>query len=185
MNYLFVSPLLIPSSKMSDTSPTDFMAGEAHAFAEAEDLDNTVFFAPTMGGRVGQNAQDTYGKPRLDQGFFGVNAPGLFDVLSGLNVPYVDQWSGTVCSGDWCGRDIDPTTAGIQTNEGFFYENTLADGNNTAFMDGHVHFTKTEDLAAGTNYLDASPSTTSLGGGAMITGRSKYIWNLNANFYGA
>src|SRR5436853_2988725 len=48
VNYLFDSPLLIPANKMSDATPTDFMAGEAHTFTEADDPSGTVFYTESQ-----------------------------------------------------------------------------------------------------------------------------------------
>jgi prepilin-type processing-associated H-X9-DG protein len=188
LNYLFLSPLEIPSSKMSDTMPTDFAVGEVHRFFQADDPAETVFFAPSTRGRVPQSATDNAGVPDLTRGYFGINAPGLWDILVASNSPYLVMWTGANCSGDWCGEDIDPTTRGTQTSQNAFYEDPSSAGNNVAFLDGHVKFSKTVDLAAGTNYLTASPSdggSGAFGGGATITDKKKYIWNLDDNYYGA
>ena len=188
INYLFLSPLMIPASKMSDATPTDFMAGEVHRFFQADDPKHTVFFVPTFRGRIPTANTDTVGKAEDSRGFFGANAPGLWTVLSASSSPYNIQWTGANCSGDWCGDDIDRNTPGVQTSQSFFYQDPRKEGNNVSFLDGHVKFTKTVDLAAGTNYLSATPQdggTGAFGGGAKITDKSKYIWNLDDNFYDA
>src|SRR3569832_289850 len=113
VNYLFVSPLLIPSSKMSDATPTDFMAGEAHQFTEADDPSGTVFYTESQRGYIPTSNTDALGALDTTRGFFGVNAPGLWEALVSSTVPYVIFWSGANGSGDWCG-DFDPTTVGRQ-----------------------------------------------------------------------
>lgn len=188
VNYLFLSPLTIPSSKMSDATPTDFAVGEVRRFFAADDPSETVFYTPTMAGRVPATAEDNVGVRQIDRGFFGANPPGMWTILIASTSPYVVQWSGSNCSGDWCGGDIDPAQPGVQTSQSFFYEDSQKAGNNVAYLDGHVKFTKTVDLAAGTNYLSATPAdggSGAFGGGAQITDKTKYIWNLDDNFYGA
>ena len=188
MNYLFLSPLEIPSEKMSDPTPTDFGVGEVHRFFQADNPEATVFFTPTMEGRIPVDVNDKVGTLKIDHGYWGVNAPGLWPVLIASSTPYVIQWTGTNCSGDWCGTDIDPRTPGVQTSENYFYADPKRAGNNTSFLDGHVRFLKTVDLAAGTNYLSATPmdgGSGAFGGGASITDKTHYIWNLDENYYGA
>lgn len=190
VNYLFLSPLLIPSSKLSDASPTDFMVGQAHSFSEAEDPAGTVFYTESARGYVPTTTTDTLGTLDSARGFFAVNAPGLWDVLvqeSATPIP-IPFWNGSDCSGDWCGADIDPGTPGVQTRENFFYKNPATLGNNVLFLDGHVTFRTAAALAAGTDYLTATPSdggSGAFGGGAHITDKDHYLWNLGDNYYGA
>jgi len=187
VNYAFLSPFLIPASKMTDPTPTDFMAGEVHRFFQAYDPANTVFYAPTFKGRLPQSKNDHIGIGDPNTGYYGANAPGLWNALSASTTPYVEEWTGTDCSADWCGTDLDPNTPGVQTSQSFFYEDPRKAGNNVSFLDGHVRFAKTLDLAAGTDYLTANvtkdPSGTR-GGGCVILDKRKYIWNLDDNYYG-
>jgi prepilin-type N-terminal cleavage/methylation domain-containing protein/prepilin-type processing-associated H-X9-DG protein len=186
VNYLFDSPLLIPSSKMSDATPTDFMAGEAHQFTEADDPSGTVFYTESDFGYDPTTGTDTIGVLDTTRGFFGVNAPGLWEVLVSSSVPYVIFWTGTNGSGDWCG-DVDPTTVGRQKNTNFVYIG-YNDGCNASFLDGHVKYYHDAALAAGTDYLASTPQdggSTAFGGGANITDKDHYLWNLTNNYYGA
>ena len=186
VNYLFDSPLLIPASKMSDTTPTDFMAGEAHTFTEADDPSGTVFYTESDRGYNQTNLTDSIGVLDTTRGFFGVNAPGLWEVLVPSSMPYVIFWTGTNGSGDWCG-DFDPTTIGRQKNTNFVYIG-YNDGCNASFLDGHVKYYHDAALAAGTDYLASTPQdglSTYFGGGANITDKTKYLWNLTNNYYGA
>ena len=176
MNYEFLSPLVIPASKMSDATPTDFMAGEVRDFFVAANPHATVFFVPSTRYHL---------DPGDSRGFCAVNAPGMFAVLGIEFVPYVPFSNGTPCSGDWCGTDIDRQTPGIQTSEAAFYVDRPRRGNNVSFLDGHVKFMTTMELAAGTNYPTAKPMGPSNLGGAVITDKSKYLWNLDDNYYGA
>jgi len=186
VNYLFVSPLLIPASKMSDPTPTDFMVGESHTFGEADDPSGTVFYTESQRGYQPTSLTDSIGALDSSRGFFGVNAPGLWEVLVSSTVPYVIFWTGTNCSGDWCG-DADSTTVGRQTRENFVYTG-YNEGCNASFLDGHLKFYKASQLAAGTDYLSSTPQdggSGAFGGGANITDKTHYLWNLSSNYYGA
>jgi prepilin-type N-terminal cleavage/methylation domain-containing protein/prepilin-type processing-associated H-X9-DG protein len=186
VNYLFDSPLLIPASKMTDTTPTDFMAGEAHTFTEADDPSGTVFYCESQRGYQPSSLTDTLGALDTTRGFFGVNAPGLWEALVSSTVPYVIFWTGTNGSGDWCG-DFDPGTVGRQKNSNFTYIG-YNDGCNASFLDGHVKYYHDAALCAGTDYLATTPQdggSGAFGGGANITDKTHYLWNLTNNYYGA
>jgi len=187
LNYYFLSPLVIPASRMSESDPVDFAIGQSHGFAEAEAPNRTVFFAPSDRGLIPQSGTDAYGTQDWQRGFSVIDAPGLWDVLIASTTPYVVFWNGTNCSGDWCGTDLNPDVAGVQTNEGYFYKYPVTQGNNTMFLDLHVKFMTAVDLAAGTDYLTATPQdggSGAFGGGATIIDKSQYIWNLNEQFFG-
>jgi type II secretory pathway pseudopilin PulG len=184
-NFVFLSPMFIPASKMIDATPTDFMVGEAHEFFAAFDPSGTVFYSPAYRGYVPQDGEDIIGVQDPTRGFSLINAPGMWDVLVVSTSPYVLFWNGTQCSGDWCGTDVDPNTAGTQTSENYFYKDPTSLGNNTVFLDSHVKFMTATQLAAGTDYPTAVPNNVYFSGGAQITDKSKYIWNLDANFFGA
>ena len=186
VNYLFDSPLLIPASKMSDATPTDFMAGEAHAFTEADDPSGTVFYTESQRGYIPTTLTDTIGTLDSTRGFFGINAPGLWEALAPSSVPYVIFWTGANGSGDWCG-DVDPLTVGRQRETNFVYIGYNG-GCNASFLDGHVRYYHDAALAAGTDYLSSTPQdggTGAFGGGANITDKTHYLWNLSNNYYGA
>ena len=183
-NYVFLSPLVIPASKMADPSPTDWMVAEAHSFSQALDPANTVFYATSSRGRIPRSASDQIGVQDPTRGSSVIVAPGLWNALSAVNEPYVALWNGIKCSGDWCGGDIDPSTPALETSENFFYKDPATSGNNAVFLDGHVQFMTATELAAGTNYPTAIPNGPNLGGGCQITDRTKYLWNLDNNYYG-
>jgi prepilin-type N-terminal cleavage/methylation domain-containing protein/prepilin-type processing-associated H-X9-DG protein len=183
INYLFLSPLLIPSSKMSDATPTDFMSGESHTTTEADDPSGTVFYTESQRGYVGGSTTGTLDSTR---GFFGVEAPGLWGALVSSTVPYVIFWNGTFCSGDWCG-DADATVPGLQKRSNYVYIG-YNDGANATFIDGHVKYMKDANLASGTNYLASTPNDWAsgyFGGGCTILDKVHYLWNLNDNYFGA
>jgi len=186
INYLFASPLLIPASKMSGPSPTDFMQGEAHTTTEADDPSGTVFYTESQRGYVPTVAGDNIGVLDSTRGFFGVEAPGLWGVLVASTVPYVIFWNGTYCSGDWCG-DADAATVGLQKRSNYVYIG-YNDGANATFIDGHVKYMKDAALASGTNYLASTPNDWGsgyFGGGCTIIDKVHYLWNLNNNYFGA
>lgn len=184
MNYLFLSPMVIPLSRITDDTPTDYMVGEGHSFSEADDPNKTVFYTESNRGYVPTTTTDAVGTLDSLRGFFGINSPGLWQYFGSSTTPYVAFWTGTACSADWCGTDLDPTTFGKQTNEGFMYKNVPLQGNNVAYVDGHITFRTEAQLADGTDYLTATPNGPLDGGGAMITDKRLYLWNLNTNFYG-
>ena len=187
VNYLFLSPMVTPASKMSNATPSDFLVGESHSFSEAQDPANTVFYVPSQRGRVPVDETDKIGTLEITRGFMGVNAPGLWVALgASADSRYTILETGTNCSGDWCG-DVDPVTPGKQTGENFFYKDS-GGGNNVMFLDYHISYTKAPALAAGTDYLAATPIDGGSGnflGGAYVTDKAHYLWNLNENFYGA
>lgn len=189
VNYLFLSPMVVPASKLSDASPTDYMVGVAHAFDEADDPSHTVFYTESQRAYVPTTTTDTIGTLDAARGFFGVNAPGVWNTLvqNWESTPII-FWTGANCSGDWCGGDVDPHQPGVQTRESFFYKAAGTSGNNTSFMDGHTAFRTAAQLASGTDYLTATPTdggSGAFGGGSSITDKSQFLWNLDDNYYGA
>jgi prepilin-type processing-associated H-X9-DG protein len=188
VNDLFLSPMIIPASKIYESSPTDFMQGTSHMFSEADDQANTVFYAESQRGSVPQSVDDVVGQLDTARGFFGIDAPGLWEQLvvgNDLTLPVI-FWTGTNCSGDWCG-DADPNEPDLQPTTNTFYESVPTQGNNVGFMDGHVSFRTVLGLMAGTDYLTSTPQdggSGAFGGGANITNKSLYLWNLNDNYYG-
>jgi prepilin-type N-terminal cleavage/methylation domain-containing protein/prepilin-type processing-associated H-X9-DG protein len=186
VNYLFVSPLHIPSSKMTDPTPTNWMVGESHTFTEADDPAGTIFYTESQRGYGATTSTDNLGVLDATRGFFGVDAPGLWGVLAASSIQYVIFWAGTYCSGDFCG-DADSATQGRQKRTNFVYIG-YNDGANATFLDGHVKYMKDNQLASGTNYLSSTPQdggTGYFGGGATITDKTHYLWNLTDNYYGA
>lgn len=185
VNYLFLSPFRIPDEAMASYAPTDFMVGQAHAYFEADKPSKTVMYTVSTRGYIPTSIGNEVGVLDKTRGFSVVNPPGMWHMVAS-SVPYVMFWTGGVCSGDWCG-DADTVTPGEQRTQNFNYMDPKTGGTNTAFLDGHVRFMSDVDLAVGTDYLTATPfdnGTGYFGGGATITDKSQYLWNLNENFYG-
>lgn len=186
VNYEFLSPMVIPSTKMSDATPTDFMSSECRSFFQAWEPSQTIFYTVTMLGRQSRDnlKSDSIGTPQTERGDFAANAPGMWNPAS--SVPYVQFWTGTDCSGDWC-ADIDPRSAGKQPSTSTNYFEEPGRRNNVAFLDGHVRALTDVQMAAGTDYLTATPNSAvpdAKGGGSRITDKTKYLWDLDNNYYG-
>lgn len=181
VNYEFLSPLRIPDQDMLSDDPTGHAIGESHGFFEADHPGKTLFYLPSDRGYVGGSQVGILDATR---GFWGVNAPGLWGLVASTS-PYIIFWNGTNCSGDWCG-DADPGQDVVPGTDFAYIEPTTGD-NNVVFLDGHISTMIPAEMAAGTNYLTSTPNdagTGYFGGGAVITNKSKYLWNLNDNFYG-
>jgi prepilin-type N-terminal cleavage/methylation domain-containing protein/prepilin-type processing-associated H-X9-DG protein len=175
VNYLFLSPFRIPTAKMSDPTPSNWMQGESRSFTQADEPAATVFYTESK----------LYNTENV-RGWWGINAPGMWPNIAHDDVEYVIFWDGTECGGDWCG-DYDLTTAGRQKSTASTHIE-FNEGANTTFIDGHVSHMKDGKLAAGTNYLTATPNDGGVspgynGGGAVIQDKNKYIWNLDTNYY--
>ncbi len=181
-NYLFLSPIYIPAEAFNEAAPTDFMVAESHGFFEADKPTKTIFYGVSSRGYVTQNFSDQLGVQDTTRGFSSLNPPGFWNVEASSASPYILFWNGTNCSGDWCG-DTDPGHGELRTQNYTYIEPTLG-GNNVAFLDAHVSFLSDVAMAAGTNYLTATPNGPYSGGGAAVTDKSKYIWNLNSNYFG-
>lgn len=186
VNYVFLSPLVIPASKMGDTTPVDFAVGEPRRFFQALQPEKTIFYVPSKATYVSPVAPGDLSPKR---GFFAVNAPGMWEVLHESSVPYVLYWTDAPCAGDWCGQDLDPSAPGVQTSQAQAYMNPASNGNNVAMLDGHVRFLKANQMAAGTDYATAvpkgGPNMNSKPGGTRIVDKTKYLWNLDDFYYGA
>jgi prepilin-type N-terminal cleavage/methylation domain-containing protein/prepilin-type processing-associated H-X9-DG protein len=187
-NYLFLSPYQIPVRSMTDGIPTNSATAISHMLSEAEDPSHTVYFTVTDKGYLPVSPTDVIGVLDSRHGFWAINAPGLWNHLIASTSPYMIFWTGTNCSGDWCGGDVDSSTAGVQSRQNYFYERQGKKGNSVLFLDGHVKFQKTTQLMAGTDYLTATPQdgrSTYFGGGSNITDKAKYVWNLGDSYFGA
>jgi prepilin-type processing-associated H-X9-DG protein len=182
VNYLFLSPMV-------DTDDQDLEQGItksiSKSFSQADDPAHTIFYVTSMRGSIPTANTDHIGVLDTTRGFYVVNAPGMW----GIADPKRPSWktivysAGTDCSGDWCG-DVDPKTAGKQRSTNFAYIERVLGGNNVAFLDGHVKFMKDTDMTAGTNYLEAVPNGEANFGGAVITNKKRYLWNLDNDYYG-
>lgn len=183
VNYLFLSPLAIPPQFMGDATPTDYMSGQSRAFFDADHPAKTLFYVTSTRGFVQTSSTDSVGQLDTTRGYFGIDAPGMWALTASSTTPFVIFWNGTNCSGDWCGDANAPALPEMRTQNYAYIEPTLG-GNNVAFLDGHAAFESDVAMAAGTNYLTASPSGVYFGGGAVVTDKSKYMWNLNNDFFG-
>lgn len=173
MNYLFTAPGVIPKNKLRQANPMDFMQGEAHTITEADDPSGTVWFTGSK----------HYGDQK--RGFFVVNAPGMWQTLP-KQKNYVVFAGATPCSGDWC-REANTSTPGAlqETNSAYFNDQQKTP---VVFLDGHCKLMTDVALTDGTNYLTASPNDgakpkSNLGGCAIVD-KSRYLWNLNDDYYG-
>jgi len=175
VNYLFLSPLRIPAAKMTETTPTNFMVGESRTQTQTNEPASTIFYTES----------DLFNFDTT-RGYFGVNAPAMWENIANDDVDYVIFWGGGTCSGDWCG-DIDLTTTGRQKSHSSAHEE-FNDGSNYSFVDGHVKYMKDAKAASGTSFLLSTPSDGSapgtLGGSTIqITDENKYLWDLNDYYY--
>jgi prepilin-type processing-associated H-X9-DG protein len=164
VNYMYLAPLRIPKNKRALPNAINYAVSETHKFSDADDPSGTVFFTESQHSML-----DT------TRGFFVINAPGMWPAFEKNKDGYVTFWTGTAGSGDWSGAKATASTNFVYTG----YNN----GCNVSFLDGHVKYFHTALLAAGTDYLTASPQSD--GSGARIVDKTHYLWNLsNKNFYG-
>lgn len=183
VNYIFLSPF-----RTSDVnSRPDPLGGintvaESKSFTQAKNPAETVFYAVSDRGYVGTMPNDSSGIVDSSRGYFVINAPGMWD-LNKDKYNFLLMWTGTNCSGDWCG-DANTKEPGHQRRTNFFYMEKVLGGNNVAFLDGHVKFMTDIQLTAGTNYWQAKPRGDYGAGGAVITNKAAYLWDLDGSFYG-
>jgi prepilin-type N-terminal cleavage/methylation domain-containing protein len=164
LNYVFVSPFLVPDGVNCNWA-------EGKSGTAADEPAATVFF---VGSRVFEADKN--------RGFFGANAPGMWEWIA----PHANYCifygphptEGANCAGDWCGASTLPRkyTASTAIN--------YQDGGTVTFLDGHAKYLKDSAMAAGTNYTTAVPNGILNAGGAKIIDKTKYIWNLDSNYYG-
>jgi prepilin-type processing-associated H-X9-DG protein len=179
VNYIFLSPMLVNSSGPMGGQDTTSVS---KSFAAAKDPAQTIFYCVSSRGNTPTGADDGVGYSDNTRGFFAVDPPGMWG-LNDEKYDYQIFWTGTNCSGDWC-ADADPKTPGRQRATNFVYMEKVLGGNNVAFLDGHVKFMNDVQMTAGTNYWDATPNGEENGGGAKITDKSAYLWDLDGDFYG-
>ena len=178
VNYVFLSPLELEENG----DPNGDTVALSHKFSEAKDPANTIFYLPSQRGATPTSPTDKLGLNDTVRGFYVVNAPGMWG-LSAEKYKIIMSFTGTACSGDWCG-DVDPKTPGKQKSTNFAYIEKVLGGNNVSFLDGHVKFMTDTQMAAGTNYPEAVPNGEDNYGGAVITNKKKYLWDLDGNYYG-
>ena len=172
-NYMFCSPLRIPASKRMNVNATNYAESEAHTFTEADDPSGTIFFIESRAGIANPG-----------KGFFVVNAPGMWNAFKDNNHGLVAYWTGGAGSGDWVGSgtacaDAACKDQGMSTG---FVSTMMNDGASPTFIDGHVKYMKSMAIAAGTDFMAAS--ATADGGGAYITDKKHYLWNLTKDYHG-
>lgn len=188
MNYIFLSPIAVPPGYGTEPTPGDYAIGHSHSFMEAEDPAATIFFVPSQNGFKQMSPNDPVGTIDSDRGSYTVNAPGMWKLASDEQ-PYIVFWEGTKCSGDWC-IDTNPKIPGNQRGTQNAYMEAARLGNTVYFLDGHSQFMTDNEMAAGTDYVSRKAVKSGVadpvrwGSGAVITDKSKYLWNLNQDFYG-
>jgi len=174
-NYMFCSPLRIPASKRMNVNATNYAVSEAHTFTEADDPSGTIFFIESRAGIANPG-----------KGFFVVNAPGMWNAFKDNNHGLVAYWTGGAGSGDWVGSATACADGAVPCKDPEmstgFVSTMLNDGANPTFLDGHVKYTKSMAIAAGTDFMAAS--ATADGGGAYITDKKHYLWNLTKDYHG-
>jgi len=112
-----------------------------------------------------------------ERGYFDATAPGMWEIMAPDDVVYIIWWSGNPCSGSWC-----PNVSGKMQTASTYFDSSQ--GTQVAWLDGHAKYMKVGALAAGTDYGTAVPGGISGGGGAVLTDKTKYLWNLDDNYYG-
>ncbi len=142
----------------------DCVKSESKSYTQAEDSAGTVYLTVSQ--------QFTVDKTR---GFYNVNAPGMWPIVSPHPV-YCIFFDGTVGSGNWSGNN--------PTSPKKISASTYLDGgagSNVTFLDGHSKYLNDGALTAGTDYGSATSANSAEG--ATITDRSKYLWNLDSEYY--
>lgn len=136
---------------------------EGRSFTQATEPSGTVMFSSSRLFTVNHT-----------QGYFMSNPPGMWPIIAPHPV-YCIIYDGSVGSGNWSkanpqGRITSST-----------YVDT-ADGTTVNFLDSSAKYLKEGALAAGTDYGSASASNAAEG--AVINDKSRYLWNLDDNFFG-
>jgi prepilin-type N-terminal cleavage/methylation domain-containing protein/prepilin-type processing-associated H-X9-DG protein len=153
-----INYIFLSPLKCIDSGCSDFAGLEARSFTQASEPAGTVFLTSSQRFTLG-----------ADLGFFGVNAPGMWAPLSPADVPYIVYWDGTTGSGDWHLKDKITSSAYFDTNK----------RTNIAWLDGHAKAMTDTQLADGTNAAQCDKNTD-----PSITDKTKYLWNLDDNYYG-
>ena len=137
---------------------------ESRSFTAAEESANTVQFTQSRLFTLNDN-----------QGYFMVNAPGMWPIIAPHPL-YCIVYDGSVGSGNWSGSKTQPKRI---TSSAYLTPNN---GSTTVFLDGHAKFMTDGALTAGTDYFTATYNNASEG--ATIIDKTKYIWNLDSDFFG-
>jgi prepilin-type N-terminal cleavage/methylation domain-containing protein/prepilin-type processing-associated H-X9-DG protein len=134
------------------------------AFAEsksgtaASDVAQTVLFT--------QSRHPTYTQKL---GYFTSTAPGMYPII--YPHPIYCIWTGAGWSKKPAATPNVPYTAEINIKSG--------EGANVAWLDGHAKYMKDGALAAGTDYGTSTDPTLT-----KIVDKSKYLWNLDDDYFG-
>lgn len=167
-NYMFLSPLHVQADRLNNPNPASYATASVVAISKIAKPEATVFFV---------DSQYDFGKSQ--RGFFAINAPGMWTKFLSGDRRSVAFWRGTAGSGDWsqnaCPDLSNPCKKPVAWQG--FVSTQYNDGANVTFVDGHVKYMKASAMAAGTNYLIATASTS--GSGAVITDLKHYLWDLN------
>jgi len=179
VNYLFLSPVEAVDDLGANVGVTRSIS---KSFNQAKDPARTIFYVTSMRGATPTSGQDKIGLNDTTRGSAWVNAPGMWPLRTQAPRILIYQ-TGTQCGADWC-ADSNSMTAGNQHATGYAYIEKVLGGNNVAFLDGHVRFMTDAQMAVGTDYLTATPNGENNQGGARITDKKKYLWDLDGDFYG-
>ena len=142
----------------------DCNISESKSFTQAEEPSGTVMFTQSQ-----LFTQET------TRGYVMVNAPGMWPIIS-PHPTYCIIYDGSVGSGNWSGNN--PTAPRKITSSTYL----TSEGSNVGWLDGSAKYLKDGALAAGTDY--GSAVKTNAAEGAVITDKSRYLWNLDSNYYG-
>ena len=111
--------------------------------------------------------------PNSTHGWYAANAPGAWPIVA--PAPFACIWWGGGSypgSGNWSANNgsYGKVTSSVRIK-------TYTDGTTVAWLDGHAKYLKDSQLAAGTDYMSAT--NTSSTSGAVINDLSKYLWTLD------
>jgi hypothetical protein len=187
LNYIYLSPIEIPSQWLSAAHPMNYAEGAA-TISDSQIADpagtvqycsSKVFLAPPAPPGL-HGGIDTYG-------YFGVNAPGARTVFASTlfattGGPTVILDGGTRGSGDWLGtKDACQTQPCPVNPDSYVNSQSSAYCGSLAmviFCDGHVKAMSAGALASGTNYPTASATGTDSRSGCVIVDYDHYLWDL-------
>jgi hypothetical protein len=142
----------------------DCVSSISRSFTQADEPSGTVMFTQSRLFTI-----------ETTRGYFMVNAPGMWPIIA----PHPTMciiYDGSLGSGNWSGAN--PTAPQKITSSTYM----INDGTNVGWLDGSAKFMKDGALAAGTDYGSATRSNASEG--ATIVDKSRYLWNLDADYFG-
>jgi prepilin-type N-terminal cleavage/methylation domain-containing protein/prepilin-type processing-associated H-X9-DG protein len=134
----------------------DCDTAESRSFTAASDPAQTVQFTQSRHPGYTNN-----------YGYWSATAPGMIPII----YPHEHY-----CITTGVGWAKNPTTRKPYTGD---VNTSINEGTNVNWLDGHAKFMKSDALAAGTDYgTSNNPETT------RITDKTKYLWDLDGDFFG-